>query len=117
MAGFRKVLRYHVTLDRAALLFIIAAEIMAENIRNNSNINGIHSGRNHEIKLSQLADDTTAFLQTEQDVSVLIHEIKQFSKVSGLNLNMLKTQGLLYKSAITSRGRTIYAEKTSLNQL
>ena len=67
---------------------------MAENIRNNHNINGIQIGRNHEIKLSQLADDTTAFLKTEQDVPVLIHEIKRFSKVSGLNLNMLKTQGL-----------------------
>ena len=48
---------------------------MAENIRNNSNINGIKIGRNHEMKLSQLADDTTAFLKTERDVPILIQEI------------------------------------------
>ena len=76
---------------------------MAENIRNNHNIYGIQIGRNHEIKLSQLANDTTAFLKTEHDVPVLIHEMKRFSKVSGLNLNMLKTQGLWV-------ARTIYAE-------
>ena len=67
---------------------------MAENIRKNSNINGIKIGRNHEMKLSQLADDTTAFLKTERDVPILIQEINRFSKVSGLKLNMLKTQGL-----------------------
>ena len=67
---------------------------MAENIRNNSNITGIKIGRNHEMKLSQLADDTTAFLKTERDVPILIQEINRFSKVSGLKLNMLKTQGL-----------------------
>ena len=34
----------------SALLYIIAAEIMAENIRNNNNIRGIKNGRSKEIK-------------------------------------------------------------------
>ena len=34
----------------SALLFILSAEIMAENIRNNKNIRGIKIGRSKEIK-------------------------------------------------------------------
>ena len=83
----------------SALLFIIAAEIMEENIRNNGSIKGIKIGRNREITLSQLADDTTVvFLKTERDKSNLMQELKRFSKASGLILNMLKTQGLWPRS-------------------
>lgn len=68
----------------SALLFIIAAEIMAENIRNNENITGIKIGRHRELKLSQLADDTTAFLNSERDIPYLLREIERFSHVTGL---------------------------------
>ena len=79
----------------SALLYILSAEIMAENIRNNRTIRGIKIGRNHEIKLTQLADDTTIFLQSENSIPILIEELKRFSEVSGLILNMSKTKGLL----------------------
>ncbi|MCU7801185.1 MAG: reverse transcriptase family protein, partial [gamma proteobacterium symbiont of Lucinoma myriamae] len=80
----------------SALLYILSAEIMAENIRNNKTINGIKVGRQKkEIKLTQLADDTTIFLESENDIPNLLEEIKRFSKASGLNLNTLKTKGLL----------------------
>ena len=80
-----------------ALLYILSAEIMAENIRNNRTIRDIKIGRNHEIKLTQLADDTTIFLQSENSIPTLIEELKRFSEVSGLIhvLNMSKTKGLL----------------------
>ena len=67
---------------------------MAENIRNNENIKGMNVVRNRERKLTQLTDDTTVFLKTERDIPNLMHELKRFSKISGLNLNMSKTQGL-----------------------
>lgn len=79
----------------SALLYILCAEIMAENIRNNKNINGIKIGRDKEIKLTQMADDTTIFLQAENDIPILIAELKRFSEVSGLTLNKSKTKGLL----------------------
>ena len=79
----------------SALLYIIAAEIMAENIRNNNNIRGIRIGRSKEIKLTQMADDTTIFLESENIIPILLNEIKRFSEVSGLVLNKTKTKGLL----------------------
>ena len=51
----------------SALLFIIAAESLACSIRRNLNIRGIQIGTN-EIKLSQLADDTTLFLKDIQSL-------------------------------------------------
>ena len=66
----------------SALLYILSAEIMAENIRNNNRIRGIKIGRHKEIKLTQLADDTTIFLQSENSIPILIEELKRFSAVS-----------------------------------
>ena len=68
---------------------------MAKNIRNNRSIKGIKIGRNKELKLTQLADDTTVFLRTNNDIVQLILEIKRFSKASGLILNTAKTKGLI----------------------
>jgi hypothetical protein len=48
----------------AALIFIIAVEILACRIREDNNLKGIQiklEGRTHSLKLSQLADDTTIF--------------------------------------------------------
>lgn len=67
---------------------------MAENIRNNRSIKGIKIG-SKELKLTQLADDTTVFLRTDNDIVQLILEIKRFSKASGLILNTAKTKGLI----------------------
>ena len=61
----------------SALLYIIAEEIMAENIRNNNNIRGIRIGRSKEIKLTQMADDTTVFLESENIIPILLNEIKR----------------------------------------
>ena len=48
------------------------------NIKNN--IKEIKIGRNKEIKLTRVADDTTAFLRIDDDILKLILEIKRFSK-------------------------------------
>ena len=70
----------------SALLFILVAEVMAFNIRNNEHIHGIQVTINNivkNIKLTQLADDTTLFLSRDT-----------FGKHSGLILNRNKTEGL-----------------------
>ena len=46
----------------SALLFLLAVEIMAINIRKNDSIHGVNIG-NKSYKITQLADDTTLFLQ------------------------------------------------------
>ena len=77
----------------SALVFIIAAEMMAINIRNNTKIHGLKV-KNKEIKLCQLADDTTLFVSDKPSVDFVIKEIKRFGIVSGLQLNLEKTEGI-----------------------
>ena len=55
---------------------------MAENIRNNRSIKGIKIG-SKELKLTQLADDTTVFLRTDNDIVQLILEINDFQRLQG----------------------------------
>lgn len=75
----------------SALLFILAVEILSIHIRNNKQIKGIHIN-NKEIKLTQLADDTTLFIK---DVASLQHSftiLDKFHTCSGLKLNYTKTE-------------------------
>ena len=71
-------------------LFIIAVEVMANAIRNDKCIKGIHVG-DVEIKISQLADDTTVFVSNTDSVKNTLNLIEQFYKISGLKLNVDKT--------------------------
>ena len=80
----------------SALLFIIAAEFLATNIRNADNINGVtfNNDRNLESKITQLADDTTVFVNDNTSVTNVINIIKEFSKPSGIDMNFEKTEGM-----------------------
>ena len=54
----------------SALILIIAIEILACRIRQDNNLKGIQiklDGRTRSLKLSQLADDTTVFVQSKQE--------------------------------------------------
>jgi endonuclease/exonuclease/phosphatase family metal-dependent hydrolase len=73
-------------------LFILATEIMSIYIRNNKNIRGLRYG-NSEIKLLSYADDTTVFLQDENDAKYLFKFLNKFEKCSGLKMNRDKTEG------------------------
>ena len=81
----------------SALIFIIVAEIMAFNIRNDNNLHGIkvkHKGQIKSIKITQLADDTTIFLGSKNEVMTALNIIENFGKHSGLMLNQGKTEGI-----------------------
>lgn len=82
----------------SALLFIIVAEILAIKIRNNDQIKGIEvktsSNEIKTLKITQLADDTTLFVKSEQDIKNALHTIDTFGNFSGLKLNKQKTTGL-----------------------
>ena len=75
----------------SALLFIIAAETLATSIRNNKNIKGI-TFNDHEVKLTQLADDTTLLLQDIRSLHTARNLLFMFHKSSGLKLNYSKTE-------------------------
>ena len=81
----------------SALIFVISVEIMALRLRGNTDINGLTiklDSRNHSIKISQLADDTTLFCGSKRDVENSMNEIEIFGTFSGLQLNRDKTQGI-----------------------
>ena len=81
----------------SALLFVLSVEIMALRIRNNKDIKGFQINideQTHSIKISQLADNTTLYVNSKNDISVAMNEIEIFGNFSGLVINRNKTEGL-----------------------
>ena len=77
----------------SALLFLLVAEIMAIQIRNESEIKGFKiSGET--FKLTHYADDTTLLLSDLNSIENTINLISNFSQVSGLRLNISKCEGM-----------------------
>ena len=73
----------------SGVLFVLAVEILAISIRRNPNIKGINiSGI--EVKLSLYADDVTLMLKDKHSGVEALRTINEFSKASGLHLNVDK---------------------------
>ena len=64
------------------------------NITNSSEIEGIKIDENKEVKLSQYADDTTAFLANTHSVSNLFVLLSSFQRCAGLKINVSKSEML-----------------------
>ena len=63
-------------------LFILCAEILAIKIRNNKNIKCIKIG-DTEYKMSQYADDTSAFLdESQHSLNEILSELSNYAKYS-----------------------------------
>ena len=74
-------------------IFKNSVEIMALRIRNNKDIKGFQikiDEQTHSIKISQLADDTTLYFNSKNDISVAMNEIEIFGNFSGLMINRNK---------------------------
>jgi len=83
----------------SALLFILVVEVFAMKIRNNKQIKGLRipeckQSKLNEVKISQLADDTTLFVDSIQSGNEAMKEIKAFGTYAGPKLNFAKTQAL-----------------------
>ena len=72
-------------------LFIIAVETLANRIRTDNNVRGICIP-NTEIKITQLADDTTCFVKDKDSIQSLITIFKDFEICSGFKMNLDKTK-------------------------
>jgi hypothetical protein len=77
----------------SAYLFIVVAEILAIKIRSNNSIEGINIG-NSEIKVVQMADDTTSFLKDENSLKEVLSTLEKFKILSGLKLNISKSEAM-----------------------
>ena len=78
----------------SALLFLPVAEILALLIRNNVNIKG-YVIQDMELKLCQLADDTTLFIQDNNSLREVLKIFEEFYRYAGLKLNKTKTVAII----------------------
>ena len=68
-------------------------EFMASRLRNNKDIKGFQikiDEQTHSIKISQLADDTTLFCTSKEEIYFAFNEIETFGSFSGLLINEQK---------------------------
>lgn len=82
-------------------IFILVAELLAISVRENNKIEGIMVD-DVEIKISQLADDTTCYLRNTNSVTELVNTLNVFGKCSGLKINIEKTKAKFIGSLIDS---------------
>ena len=67
-------------------IFVMAAEILAEAIRSNKNIEVINIYK-QEHKVSQYADDTTLITKAnETSIKTSMSTLKEFERISGLRI-------------------------------
>ena len=71
-------------------LFILAVEILSSKIRSLNDIKGIKIGGT-EIKISQLADDTTCLIKYDVSLQNMLTVFDKFKKCAGLKMNIDKT--------------------------
>ena len=74
-------------------LFVLSAELMANKIRQSTNVKGICLFGN-ELKLSQFADDTNLICSDLASADNALQILDDFGNISGLRLNKEKTQAM-----------------------
>jgi len=101
MGGFQPLLGFFEGYDRgcpaSALIFVLAVEIMAIKLRESKQIKGIEIKLNSttgNLKICQLADDTTLFLKSKYEITIAMNIIEEFGNLSGHKLNKNKTEGI-----------------------
>jgi hypothetical protein len=75
----------------SSMLFIIVVELLSCYIKNCPDIKGLNIGGDIFI-ITQLADDTTLFLQDERSIANLLCVMDRFFESSGLRLNKQKCE-------------------------
>jgi len=78
-------------------LFLLAANRLVTQIQNDSTIQGIRIPGRHIVKNVSYADDITITITSKQKLYATFNTLTEFSKASGLKLNLSKTQGLYFQ--------------------
>jgi exonuclease III len=74
----------------SALLFIILVQVLQTMLSQRKDISGVTID-NHEIKILQMADDTTILTSDVEDIPKILQLLKDFQEISGLKTNVEKT--------------------------
>ena len=77
----------------SGILFVIGIELLARALKRDPTIQGITIGQK-EIKITQYADDTTVLLKDLDSVLQLLKLLDQFKRISGLEINVNKTEAM-----------------------
>jgi hypothetical protein len=86
----------------SAYLFIMVVELLAHKIRKSDQIKGIKIGQT-EIKLVQMADDTTVFTEDINSIENILKILAKFEQYAGLKLNKSKTEAMWLGKDINNR--------------
>ena len=77
------------------LLYVICAEVLAQNIRNHNGIQGfLLPGAHSYFKLRQYADDSTCFVKDTFSLHNLFYLLRKFERGTGAKLNLSKTEAM-----------------------
>ena len=95
------------------ILFILAAELLAQKIRQSSKSKGIKLPSNVEVKLSQFADDTTLICKDIESLKENIMIINKFAEIWGLKLNKAKTEAIWIGSQRKNKTRLLAIDITN----
>jgi len=71
----------------------LSIELFARALKNKASVKGIRVD-DHEIKFAQYADDTTVFDRDKESVLELLDFLREFSSLSGLEINTFKTEAM-----------------------
>ena len=77
----------------SGILFVLGIELFARALKNKASVKGIRVD-DHEIKIAQYADDTTVFVRDKESVLELLEFLREFSSLSGLEINTSKTEAM-----------------------
>ena len=77
----------------SGILFVLGIELFARALKNKASVKGIRVD-DHEIKIAQYADDTTVFVRDKESVLELLDFLREFSTLSGLEINTSKTEAM-----------------------
>ena len=97
-------------------LFILAVELLALKIRQNTKCEGIYLPNNQEVKISQFADDTTIITNNTDSLKSHLQTIEWFGTVSGLKLNKKKTK-VMWLGTIKHSNSNILEFKSTKNPI
>lgn len=80
------------------LAFVIGIELLAIRFRQSADLKGLQISADDILKILLYADDITLFVQDENDVKHVLTILEKFAAISGLHLNMQKSEAMLIGS-------------------
>ena len=94
----------------SALLYVLIAETLAENIRSDKGILGIPVPGCPQTKISQYADDATLLIRKIRSIIQALVVINRFERASGSRLNRDKTKAFLLGGILGTANNNIPTE-------